>query len=252
MTEKDLIGKIRILNEIKPNKDWVVFSKNQILNSESFEKKTISNESFAKTFASEFFIVARFIFGHKYAFASALAVLVLVGTFGFSLKTTPGDTLFSLKKMVEDSQTVFMTNEGKINFSLDQANKRMNDLAVAAKENDTRRLDPAISEYKASMSAVAKNLEGETDKNRIKDVVASVKNLENKEEEIKSLGIELGENIEKDLSLVKLISDQVKEIEARKDLSSENRARLYQLKEYCATGYFTEALDLILVINNSK
>jgi len=57
MTENDLIRKIRTLEEIKPNKDWAVFSKNQILNSEPFEKQ--SNSSFMRTFSSEFF----FIFG---------------------------------------------------------------------------------------------------------------------------------------------------------------------------------------------
>lgn len=237
MTEQDIIGKLQTLKQIKPNKDWAVFAKSQILGLEK-ERGSLS--------------VFQFVFGHKYAFAGALALFVMIGTFGFSLKSNPGDALFNLKKAVEESQMVFMSEDEKLNFNLNKANQQIDDLAKAAQENDSQKINPALNEYKASMSAAAKNLANETDKTKIKETVARVKQLENKEGFVQSLGIQLGENPEKDMALVGLISDQVKEIEARKDLSPENRVNVYQIKDFCDKGYFTEALDLILLVNNTK
>lgn len=243
MTEKDIIEKLQALKSIKPNKEWVVFAKSQIL---ADEKKN------GFVAMAEMFQVLRFAITNKYAIAGAVILFVIIGTFGFSLKSGPGEMMFAIKKAVEDSQMVFMTGEEKVKFNLSKANQQMDDLTKAVQENNTQKIQPALNGYKASISAVTQNLLSEKDKNRIKEVIANVMALENKESLVQSLGVELGENPEKDSALVKLISDQVKELEARKDLSVENRKNLYQVKDFCEKGYFTEALELILVINNTK
>lgn len=241
MTENDIIVKLQTLKAIKPKNEWVVFTKSQILKEEK--------SNFA---VREFWQVLRFAFGHKYAFASLSVLAVLIGTFGFSLKSDPGDMLFSVKKVVEEGQMAFMSEEQKVKFNLDKANQQMDDLTKAAQEKDENKIAPALNEYKASISAVAQNLVNETDKTKIKETVAKVKELENKEGLAQSLGVVLGENPEKDLALVKLITDQVKELEAMENLSSENKRNIYQIKDLCEKGYFTEALDLILLVNNTK
>ena len=146
-----------------------------------------------------------------------------MGTFGFSLKSNPTEMLSSIKEAVEDSQMVFMSGEQKVNYNLNKASQQMDDLTKAVQEKDENKITPVLNDYKASISAAAQSLTSETDKNKIKESVARVKELENKESLIQSLGVVLGENPDKDLALVKLISDQVKELEAMKDLSPENK-----------------------------
>lgn len=245
MTEQDLIQKLQTLKTIKPNKDWVVFAKSQILSKEG-------NRELFFVGSVKLWQAIKMVFGNQYAFAGAIVLFVVIGTFGFSLKSNPTEMLSSISKAVEQGQMAFMTGEEKVKFNLDKASQQMNDLTKAAQEKDSLKITPALNEYKASVSAAAKSLADETDSTKIKETVAIVKKLEGREEEVKSLGVELGDNPEKDSALIKLISDQVKELELRKDLSQENKNNLYQVKDFCDKRYFTEALDLILLINNSK
>ncbi|MCX6760091.1 MAG: hypothetical protein NTW46_01995 [Candidatus Nealsonbacteria bacterium] len=241
MIEKDIIAKLQTLKEIKPNKDWAVFVKSQILKEES--KRNV----FAPIGSA--WQILKIVFGNQYAFAGAIVLFIVMGTFGFSLKSNPEEIVSSI---IEQSQMAFMTGEQKVDYNLDKASQQMDDLTKAAQENDTNKINPALNEYKASISAAAQNLANETDKTKIKETVARVKELENKEGLVQSLGVVLGDNLEKDSALVKLISDQVKELEAKKDLSPENIRNVNQIKDFCEKGYFTEALDLILLVNNAK
>jgi len=58
--EKDLVGKIRLLRQIKPRKDWVVLTKNQILGEEPTYRDRVS---------AILEVFPRIIFGYKPAFA---------------------------------------------------------------------------------------------------------------------------------------------------------------------------------------
>lgn len=240
MDEKQLIEKIQTLRQIKPKDDWACLVKNRILTQD------ISETASQKT---GIWREIDFIFNHKYAFASLIALFAVIGTFGFALKSTPGDALFVLKKAMEQSQGVFISQPEKQKFELVQANKRLEDLIKIAAGNDSRKLAPAINEYKATVSEVAKNLANEKDNDKIKELVAEVKKLENKEDEIKSLGVELGENPDKDIVLVQLITKEVMNLEAGK-LTAEQKEILAEIKLDCEKGNFTEALEKILVINN--
>jgi hypothetical protein len=159
MTDKDLIAKLQTLKEIKPNKDWAVFVKSQILKEES--KRNV----FAPI--GNTWQVLKMVFGNQYAFAGAIVLFVIMGTFGFSLKSNPTEMLSSIKEAVEDSQMVFMSGEQKVNYNLNKASQQMDDLTKAAQEKDENKITPALNEYKASISAAAQNLANETDKTKI-------------------------------------------------------------------------------------
>lgn len=243
MDEKQLIEKLQTLKQIKPKSDWAILAKNRILSEDIFISNRVKGVGIWKEI--------NFIFNHKYAFATLIAMFAIMGTFGFALKSTPGDTLFALKKAMEESQGVFVSESEKQKFELEQANKRLEDLVKIASNKDSRKLAPAIDEYKATVSEVAKNLAGEKDNEKIKELVAEVKKLENKEKEITSLGVELGENPDKDIVLVQLIAKQVMNLEAEK-LNEEQKEILSEIKSDCEEGKFVEALEKILVINANK
>ena len=128
MTEQDLIKKLQTLKDIKPNKDWAIFAKSQILKEES--KRNV----FVPVLNT--WQVLKMVFVNQYAFAGAIVLFVVMGTFGFSLKSNPTEMLSSVKKAVEDSQMVFMSGEEKVKFNLDKASQQMDDLTKAAQDKD--------------------------------------------------------------------------------------------------------------------
>ena len=248
MDEKQLIEKLQTLRDIKPNRNWAVLTKNRILTEEmeSTEKRTVLG---GLRNVMNIWNDLNFVFNHKYAFAGLISLFAVVGTFGFALKSTPGDTLFALKKAMEESQGVFISDLERQKFDLDQANRRLEDLAKIAVSKDSRKLAPAIDEYKATVSEVTKNLVKQQDSDKIKELVAEVRKLENKEEEIKSLGVEFGENVDKDIMLVSLITREIEKLEL-KSLTIDQQALLEGIKDNCGKGDFIGALEKILEMNS--
>lgn len=244
MEEKQLIEKIKSLKAIKPRQEWVIFAKSEIFK----EERVIAEQRIG---LKELWLGFRFMFSHKYAFSVVAVILILAGTFGFALKTVPGDALFAVRKALEQGQAVFVPQSDKVKFDLAQANKRLEDLTKIAGNKDSRKLAPAIDEYQASVSEVAKNLATETDKAKLKEIVSGVKDLESKEKAIKSLGIELGENTDKDINLIGLITNEISKLEV-KNITSEQRSLLIIAQSKLEKGEIADALDIILELNNPQ
>jgi hypothetical protein len=240
-----LIEKIKTLKSIKPDTNWAILNKNRIMSKRMvIEKK----ESFS---VKEFIIGIKFLMSHKYAFSSLIALLVVVGVCGLSQKSGPGDTLYSLKKALEQTQTVLLSQAEKSKYNLEQANNRLADLQKIAQGNQTKKLGAAINEYKASVSEVAKNLTSESDQGKIKEIAQGVKLLAEKEKEIKSLGVEIDSNADMDLALVEKIMEEVNKLKLS-DLSENQREVLNQVEEACKNRDFADALDKISSIGNDK
>jgi hypothetical protein len=153
MTEKDLINQLHTLKQIKPSQNWVVSLKDKILiNPIHSSRDQILTELNEKRFGRGF----GFIFGHKLAFASVGVFAVLIGVFVLSQNALPGDVLYSVKRLTEDSRTFFVQNQEQLVFEV--ANRRLDEVAKAIENNSVKNLAPAISEYKASASQAAKSL----------------------------------------------------------------------------------------------
>ena len=239
VAEKELIKKLQILKDIKPRKDWVVLTKSQILGKEQKIELTP-------------FSVLRLFFQFKLAkpaFASLIFIFVLSGAFIFAQNSLPGDLLYPIKKITERSQKPFVSEK---EFNVKIVNNRLDDLASVAQGNLTKNLAPAINEYKASVSEVAKDLvRDETKKNpdELKKIVKEVQNIEKKTSELKSLGVVVPENIELDLSLVELIKLQVQDLEGR-TLTPEQIKCIGDIKADIEAGRYSDALEKILVEMN--
>ena len=232
-TEKQLISKLQELRQIKPSNDWVVFTKEQIFGPE-------------KT-GPEFSFISRFVFRHKSAFAFALTALILIGVFGFAQNSVPGDALFSIKKITEKGTSVFVSEKGQAKHDLQLASKRLDDLTKIAEENEVKNLAPAINEYKESVSKAAESLATIED---IKEIVEEIKKLEQKEEEVKSLGIEIGESEELHSALAKIVEAEIEDLED-KVLTEEQEGVLAEVKEDYDQQNYSDALEKILLLINN-
>jgi len=174
ITEKELIGKLRELRQIRPSKDWVVLTKNRILGQE--EKIELTPFSFWKP-----------------ALATVTAFGILFGIFAFAQNSLPGQPLYLIKRITEKAQAVFVSEKEKPQASLELANKRLEELTKIAETNQVKNLAPAINEFQASVSEAAKNLSRidatSSDPVVVKRFVEQAKNIEKKAKEAKSLGV---------------------------------------------------------------
>ena len=242
-TEKHLISKLQELRQIRPSNDWVVFTKEEVLGKE----KTRPEFSFI-SFVKEIQRGERFVFRHKPAFAFALAMVVLIGVFGFAQNSVPGDSLFSIKKITEKGTEVFVSEKNQAKYDLEMAGKRLDDLTKIAVENEVKNLAPAINEYKESVSKAAGSL---ATMGSVKEIVEEIKKLEEKEEQVKSLGIEIGESEELDSVLAKIVEIEIEDLEG-KTLIEEKEEVLAEVKQDYEAGDYFQALEKILLLINNN
>lgn len=244
MTEKQLIAKIKELRQIKPRKDWVILTKRQILGKE-------------RPGLASFFIPAikreiEFTFRHKPAFAVVTVILVLIGVFGFAQNSLPGDILYSVKRIAEKSRAIFVSESEQLEFDIGIANKRLDELTKIAQSNSVKNLEPAINEYQASVSEVAKNLAKEEDKETVKKIVNEVKKLEEKEKQVRSLGTVIGENEELDRAyaqkMIEALEAFIKDLESR-SLTEEQNKVLDEVRKDWEGRNYSQALEKILKLD---
>jgi len=145
--------------------------------------------------ASQWIKGVKIAFSHKFAFALVLCLVILFGLFG-AQKSLPGDFLFPLKKIAENSRAIFVFQKDQSNYDFEVAQKRLDDLIKIAQKNSVKNLAPAINEYQANISKVAGNLAKEKEKKKIKKMILKMAELQNKEEKVKSYGVEIGDNKE--------------------------------------------------------
>ena len=250
VTEEELIKKIQELRQIQPRKDWVVLTKSQILGRE----KKIELTPFSLIDGLRLF----FQYQYKPALVGVLSILILFGTFTFARNSLPGDLLYPIKRITEKSQKPFVPEK---EFNIKIVNNRLDDLASVAQSNSTKNLAPAINEYKASVSEVAKDLaKDETKKNpnELKKIVKEIQGIEEKTAKIESLGMVIGENIELDSALVEAISlhvqmlqVQVQDLE-KATLTQEQIKSIGDIKADIEAGKYSDALEKILKLNQSQ
>ncbi len=227
LTEKNLIGKIRELRQIKPRKDWVCLTKTQILGKEP-----------------TFTLFPYF----KPAFAGLIAVLILFGLFGFAKNSLPGDPLYTIRKIAHEGQAVFISPEEKPVFQLKLANDRLEDLTKASAKN----LAPTINEFQANISEAAENLvkiDATTSNPQIiKKIVEETKRLEENKQKVEALGVVVGEEGTNQLenALSKVVGNLIEDLENR-SLTKEKEEILAQMKELFKKGNYSEALELYLI-----
>lgn len=242
MTEKELIAKIQELRQIKPRNDWVVLVKKELFKDE----RSLAPFEGAK-------LLLFFIFQHKPAFAFITTLLVLIGVFGFAQNSVPGDFLFSLKKISEQSQTVFISEKEQSKHNLETVNKRLDDLTKIAQANQSQKLGPAITEYQQTVSKAAESLSKADPKKGsrdLKEIVAEVKKIEEKTNIIKSLGIEgIGENKEWDNALAQIVEREIKGLEET-TLTEEQQEALIKIQSDYEAGDYSQALEKILLLTN--
>ncbi|TSC75449.1 MAG: hypothetical protein G01um101430_291 [Parcubacteria group bacterium Gr01-1014_30] len=240
VSDTELIAKIKQLRQIKPNQDWVFLTKNRILgpsaelkaSEPTYKERTPLNASIASVLR---------VFFLRPAYVGALALFILFGLFGFAQNSLPGDYLYPIKRIAERSQTLFASEDEKVQMSLELAQKRLEELTRVVDANQTQKLAPAIKEFEASLSEVVSGSD-----------VASVKKLvemRKRTQELQSRGVvieEEGLQILELESLVRVLEELISDLESRA-LTVKQELLLDHMKELVGKGQYSEALELYLI-----
>jgi len=232
VTEKELIGKIRELGQIKPSPDWVALTKSQIL---------VDVEVRPRPFYFPFF---------KPAYAGLIIVFILIGLFGFSQDSLPGDPLYLIKKISEKSQAVFVSEEELPKYNLEIANKRLEELNEIAQTNQVKKLAPAISEFQANVSEAAKSL-AKVKGQDVEKIVAQTKKLEENKKKVEEVLATKIETEEWDNALSQIVEREIKDLEER-TLTEEQEKLLAEAKSDFEAGNYSDALVKILILSQNK
>ena len=244
MTDKELIRKIKELKEVKPRKDWVVFTKSQILG-EDVHSEGVHIWS---------------VFQWRTALAPVISVLVIIGLFGFAQYTVPGDLLFSVKKVTETVQVGLSSAIEKPQLRLELANKRLEELMRIAQANNVNNLGPAIEEFQGNVSKAAKDLATmnvnvtTSDPVVLKGLMEEAKELtQNKKKVENVLGTQVGDTQDLESALMQLekktAAHLIADLEER-TLSEEDQILLEEAKEHFDAGEYSLALEKIWMLSN--
>jgi len=240
MTEKQLIGQLKQLKNIQPKEDWVIFNKERLFKEGQERGIIVALASFIKELQKG----EKFVFQHKLAFSSVLMVAIFIGLFGFVQSSVPGDSLFSIKKMAEEGQAVFVGSSYKPLHNLEIAGKRLDDLTKIAQSNNIEKLAPALVEYKETISNAAKTL-GQA--GSMQEIALEIKKLGEKEDKVRSLGIELDNNKDLDNAVTDIVEREINVLK-QTQLSEENQKILADAEKDLENGNYSAALEKILVI----
>lgn len=250
MIEKDLIRQLKELREVEPRKDWVLFTKKRIF--------AIAEEAETEPKAG---LLSFFpFFKYKLAFAPIVSVLIIIGLFGFTQSTIPGDFLFSIKKLTETAQITFSSEVEKPRTYLKLANKRLEELSRIADSNQVRNLEPTIKEFQLNIVQATKNLEEMTfnvtssDFAILKEIVIESQRLEKNKEKVEQvLGAIIGDTEELTNAILQLEKQTAAYLIAdlsQRTLSEEKQGLFEEAKQDFEAGNYSQALEKIWMLHN--
>ncbi|MCK4454186.1 hypothetical protein KAU51_02470 [Candidatus Parcubacteria bacterium] len=254
MTEKEVIRKIKELQQIKPRKDWVILTKAKILSEPLISEKQASvtiGERFLEAFS-----IFRFRPFLKPALATAVCFCFLIGVFSFAQNALPGDLLYSVKKISEQAKVSLASETEKPKVQLELTQKKLDELTKIAEENRGKNLASAVQEVEKVMRETAESLkkvaivenDGEIAK-EIKEKVEAIEKQKETVEEILATKIDSEEYDESINSYYKtLVEREIKELEDRA-LNSEQEELLKEAKELFDDENYQEALAKILFLS---
>ncbi|MBU1102282.1 hypothetical protein KJ853_01335 [Patescibacteria group bacterium] len=134
MKEKDLISKIQLLKQIKPQKDWVVFCRANLAVRIRLERKQelLNSDIFALQGLFSFLrgIRPHYVFKALYAVSLALAIVLAGGglTVWAAMKSLPGSPFYGVKIAMEKAYLSVVSAEEKNKLQGEMTNRRLQEL----------------------------------------------------------------------------------------------------------------------------
>jgi len=146
MEDSNLIAKIKSLDSIKPNQEWVALTKKNILG---------QGLSYRPSFGS---VIGHLIFQYKLAIAGLILVCLTGGTWVASQGALPGQPLYSIKLAGEKGLAMLSGQNQEPLANLQLAAKRLAELNLVSEEKLTQDVPAAVQEFAATKAAAHKQV----------------------------------------------------------------------------------------------
>ncbi len=240
ITQKQLIEQIKTLKEIKPKKEWATLLKSTLLSNRVPSRMTgqipVRGVSFSDIFSAIFA-------PRKLAYSFAVILFLIVGVFGFATQTVPGDLLFPIRKIAEQSQAA-LSGQTMLRQDVAGFSNRINDLAQVAKDGRVDNIPSAIIEISNNASKLVKELKTDSpkDSETIKEIAASLKTLASVG------GTDLSENQDVKNLYQAVVQNQIADLH-KTTLTDEQKNVLVEIEDLYSQEKYTDALEKILLIN---
>jgi len=252
MTDKQIIEKLNMLSEIKPNKEWVVLTKQNILNNNSDLVLLDNGFSLKNKFTDLLNIISSLKLQTKLAYSFALLLMFVSGLVGVSQNAVPGDLLFAVRSTTDKLKIAFVGQEDYSKFNFEVANKRLDELVAIVKDNNANTQDKgtALIELKANIKNTAKNLIASVKENpkAVNDIVAEAKKIKES-----AVLLDIISESDKTTTSNELYKEIVEiEINSLENitLTQSQQDILKEIKELVKDSKYSDAFEKILTINN--
>ncbi|MDD5752958.1 MAG: hypothetical protein PHI45_02660 [Candidatus Pacebacteria bacterium] len=233
MDEFTLIKKLESLKANKPDANWVVLAKSNIL-SQDFEKQSFSLFNYLKQSK----LVP--------AFASVLMVL-FVAPFIFAQNALPGEKLYTFKKIGETIK--YSLQQDKSVAQLEQVQVKLGELdrITEQSENQGYKLAAGIKETKQALTKATKDLASVPEPQKAELVGQIVNQITAIEKKTNAAIMDTDKEYQ---ALYKFfVENEIKEIELRQESLSEEQLKIFnQVKDLFAEEKYSEALEMIYQI----
>ncbi|MDD3293055.1 MAG: hypothetical protein PHT67_03145 [Candidatus Pacebacteria bacterium] len=233
MDEFTLIKKLESLKANKPDANWVVLAKSNIL-SQDFEKQSFSLFNYLKQSK----LVP--------AFASVLMVL-FVAPFIFAQNALPGEKLYTFKKIGETIK--YSLQQDKSVAQLEQVQVKLGELdrITEQSENQGYKLAAGIKETKQALTKATKDLANVPEPQKAELVGQIVNQITAIEKKTNAAIMDTDKEYQ---ALYKFfVENEIKEIELRQESLSEEQLKIFnQVKDLFAEEKYSEALEMIYEI----
>jgi hypothetical protein len=253
MDDRQIIEKITLLKSIAPRQDWALSAKNQILaHVDNLTESRILQGGVASRILGE--LASGFRYLEKPAFAFA-GLMLLVGTglvVQLSAGSLPGDILYSVKSMREQTQLAFSPSQDRALVQLQLARLRLDELKQVTQQNRTKDLAAAIKGYKDQVSQVFQAMPGliQQKPQTALAVGRTILALQKERSELEqALGTSIGDDENADLKEATrlVVESELKDL-ATRTLNEEQTALVAEAVKASEAGNYDTALEFLLKV----
>ena len=239
LNENQIIQKLKQMKQIKPRQNWSDLTLSRILSGMETQGILVNKVGFTDVVHNVF----NMLFQNKLAYSLALFAFVIVGVLSFAGATVPGDALFPVKKLAEESQATLSGRTG-LSQNITTINNRIKDLEKVAKEGRAESIPATINEIKTEVLAMTNSLKAAPldalKEGEVREIADTLKVLAG----ITGADLTGDESVQDLYKLV--VQNQMSDLE-KSTLTEEQAEALSEIKVLYEDGKYAEALEAILL-----
>lgn len=229
MTDRELIFKLQLLKQIKPNQEWVVLTKRQLLGVDV-------REAAQPTYREIFSRALGLVFKGKLAYAFAAFLLIFSGAFVFTKYNLPSNEI----NIVKNSQAAL----GEVKNNIETLKVKSQSLAKVS-NNKSQDVTLAVKEVNDAVKSLTDTIQ--KNPGLAKEVALELKN------DGTLLSIDGGDDLKQTSDdLYKTIDEQMISDLEKTSLTESQQETFDEANSLYKQGKYSEALEKILLVNNSE